>query len=89
MPDAHGSMHLVDIHNYETQHIEPTFNATNDVRFRLFTRSNPTTPQFITLNNREQLANSFFNVNHQTRFQIHGILQPEETEKQFYSYNSS
>jgi len=65
-------MHLVDIRNHDIQEIAPLFNAFNDVLFRLFTRSNPTTPQFIQINNHEQLRNSFFNVNHQTRIHIHG-----------------
>jgi len=72
IPDVHGYMHLVDIHNNDFEEIRPAFNAFNDVIFRLFTRSNPTTPQFITIYNQTQLANSFFNVAHQTRFQIHG-----------------
>lgn len=73
MPDARGNMHLVDIRNNDIEEIAPLFNAFNDVVFRLFTRSNPTTPQFIQINNHGQLANSNFNVNHQTRFQIHGM----------------
>lgn len=73
VPDAHGNMHLVDIRNNDIEEIAPLFNAFNDVVFRLFTRSNPTTPQFIQINNHGQLANSNFNLIHQTRFQIHGI----------------
>jgi len=72
VPDDNGNMHLVDIHNFDNVEIGPTFDAFADMVFRLFTRSNPTTPQFITINNHGQLANSFFNVAHQTRFQIHG-----------------
>ncbi len=74
MPDSRGHMHLVDIRSSDNQEeIAPLFNAFNDIVFRLFTRSNPTTPQVIQINNHGQLANSNFNVNHQTRFQIHGI----------------
>ncbi|XP_037033820.1 lipase member H-like [Bradysia coprophila] len=72
VPDTDGNMHLVDIRNNDDQDITPLFNAFNDVVFRLFTRSNPTSPQFIQINNQAQLVNSNFNVNHQTRFQIHG-----------------
>jgi len=72
IPDANGHMHLVDINNYDVGEIVPAFNAFNDMVFRLFTRTNPTTPQVITINNHAQLINSNFNVNHPTRFQIHG-----------------
>lgn len=66
-------MHLVDIRTVDITEPAPLFNAFNDVYFRLFTRSNPTTPQRIHINNNAQLASSFFNVNHQTRIHIHGI----------------
>ncbi|KAJ6633684.1 Lipase member H [Pseudolycoriella hygida] len=72
VPDENGYMHLVDIRSNDNKEVTPSFVAIRDVVFRLFTRSNPTTPQFIQINNHEQLANSNFNVNHQTRFQIHG-----------------
>lgn len=52
--------------------IEPRFNASSDVNFRLFTRSNPTAPQVINIFNDAELANSNFNPTHQTRFTIHG-----------------
>lgn len=74
IPDASGHIHLIDI-RMNDQEIAPLFNAFNDVIFRLFTRSNPTTPQFIRINNNDQLANSFFNVNHQTRLHIHGTKE--------------
>lgn len=80
IPDAHGNMHMVDINNYDVDEIVPAFNAFNDIVFRLFTRTNPTTPQVITINNNAQLINSNFNVAHPTRFQIHGNLK-------FYSLN--
>ncbi|KAJ6634466.1 Lipase member H [Pseudolycoriella hygida] len=71
--DVNGRMHIVDLTATDME-AEPLFNAYNDVVFRLFTRSNPTTPeaQIIRINNNEQLANSFFNVNHPTRFHVHG-----------------
>lgn len=74
MPDANGHMHLVDINQRGTE-AEPLFNAFNDVVFRLFTRNNPTTPeaQIIQIYNTQQLANSFFNPAHPTRFHIHGM----------------
>ncbi|XP_037024546.1 lipase member H-like [Bradysia coprophila] len=71
--DNDGNMHLVDIRSSDDQQeIAPLFNAFNDIIFRLFTRSNPTQAQVIQINNHGQLASSNFNVNHQTRFQIHG-----------------
>lgn len=77
VPDYRGVMHLVDIQNIDVPEIAPLFNAFNDVVFRLFTRSNPASPQFIQINNYGHLANSNFNVNHQTRFHIHGMLKFE------------
>ncbi len=75
MPDGRGHMHLVDIRSSDNQEeIAPLFNAFNDIVFRLFTRSNPTTPQVIQINNHGHLANSNFNVNHQTRIHIHGKI---------------
>lgn len=81
IPDALGNMHLVDIKNYDVDEIVPAFNAFNDVVFRLFTRSNPTTPQVIVINNHAQLINSNFNVAHPSRFQIHGNLKFHSFEK--------
>lgn len=68
-------MHLVDINQRGTE-VVPLFNAFNDVVFRLFTRSNPTTPeaQIIPIYNTQALLNSHFNPAHQTRFHIHGII---------------
>lgn len=74
MPDANDRLYLVDVNAVESD-VEPLFNAFDDVVFRLFTRNNPTTPQaqIIRIYDTQQLANSFFNVNHPTRFHIHGI----------------
>lgn len=43
--------------------------------FRLFTRSNPVTPQAIQLRNDAQLQGSFFNPTLPTRLHIHGWTQ--------------
>lgn len=75
VPDANYNLHLIDTNaDKETATIEPTFNGPNDMIFQLFTRSNPTVPQIIRLNNNQDLQNSFFNPNHQTRFHVHGWL---------------
>ncbi|XP_037036484.1 phospholipase A1 member A-like isoform X2 [Bradysia coprophila] len=74
VPDANYNLHLIDTNAEETAAIEPTFNGPNDMVFQLFTRSNPTVPQTIRLGNNQDLQNSFFNPNHQTRFHVHGWL---------------
>lgn len=66
IPDSEGRMHMVDMNSYK-EDIEESFNAQNDVRFLLFTRSNPNQGQHIILNNNAQLAQSHFNPAHQTR----------------------
>lgn len=66
IPDTEGRMHMEDINSYHEE-IEESFNAANDVRFLLFTRSNPTNGIAIQFNNNAQLANSPFNPTHQTR----------------------
>lgn len=69
MPDADGNMHMVNLNDNES--VEPTFNAWNQIRFILFTRSNRNGQQ-VALNNAGQLSASHFNSGHQTRFIIHG-----------------
>lgn len=70
VPGDGGLLHLVDINAPEE--IETNFNAVRDMRFFLFTRSNPTQGHQIILNNAATLANSHFNAAHPTRFLIHG-----------------
>lgn len=74
IPDADYKLHLVNVNDLPTE-IEPTFVGERDIIFRLFTRSNPVTPQAIQLRNDAQLQASSFNQNHQTRMFIHGWTQ--------------
>jgi len=71
VPDADGKLHLVDIRALDME-VEPRFVPFTDVIFRLFTTSNPTAPQVITIYNDAQLLASNFNPALQTRFTIHG-----------------
>ena len=52
---------------------EPFFNAQNDVRFLLFSRSNPTNGQPIIFRDLPSLQNSNYNRNLPTRVIIHGF----------------
>ncbi|XP_037024712.1 uncharacterized protein LOC119066385 [Bradysia coprophila] len=70
--DDGGRMHLIDTAISVTSSNEPRFVAFNDVVFRLFTRTNPTVAQIITIYNDGQLTSSAFNPNHLTRLHIHG-----------------
>ncbi|XP_019933424.2 pancreatic lipase-related protein 2 [Aedes albopictus] len=76
VPDANGRLHLVNTNPYNIpdleQEPEKRFTAATDTIFRLYTRSNPTTPQVIGLNNAASLANSNFDAANPTRFIIHG-----------------
>lgn len=71
VPDANGKLHLVDIKSSDdVGEVGPAFVGIQDIIFRLFTRSNLNTPQIIRINNQGDLANSFFNPQHQTRFMV-------------------
>lgn len=74
IPDADYKLRLIDINSVDYD-IEPAFVGFTDIVFRLFTRSNPVQPQAIQILNDAQLASSFFNPAHQTRFHIHGWTQ--------------
>lgn len=74
IPDADYKLHLIDINAIDDE-IGPRFVGLTDIIFRLFTRSNPITPQPIQILNDAQLQNSFFNSAHQTRLHIHGWTQ--------------
>lgn len=74
VPDDNGKLHLVDIKSSDVNEVGPTFVGMQDIVFRLYTRNNPNVPQVIRINNQGDLANSFFNPSHQTRFMIHGWL---------------
>lgn len=77
IPDADYKLHLIDINAVDNE-IVPRFVGFDDIVFRLFTRSNPTTPQLIRILNDAELQSSFFNFVHQTRFHIHGWGQGGE-----------
>lgn len=76
VPDANGRLHLVNLNPYnlpsEDQEPEKRFTAATDTIFRLYTRSNPTSPQVLGLSNVASLTSSNFNPAHPTRFIIHG-----------------
>lgn len=74
VPDDKGKLHLVDIKSSGVTEVGPAFVGTRDIVFRLYTRSNPNTAQVIRIGNQGDLANSFFNPTHQTRYMIHGWL---------------
>lgn len=65
---------MVDVKSSDVDEIGPTFVGMQDIIFRLFTRSNLNAPQIVRIDNQGDLANSFYNPLHQTRFMIHGWL---------------
>lgn len=71
VPDSDGKLHMVDTKCVDTG-VEPLFDASNDMIFRLWTRSNPNAGQIIQINNDPQLDSSHFNPSLQTRFHCHG-----------------
>ncbi|KAG4073150.1 hypothetical protein HA402_002539 [Bradysia odoriphaga] len=73
IPTINGEMEYIDI-NAIDMGMEPAFNGMNDIIFRLFTRRNSgqNDGQIIRIYNNNDLTNSNFNFNHQTRFRIHG-----------------
>ncbi|XP_037048430.1 lipase member H-like [Bradysia coprophila] len=74
VPDTDYKLHLINVNDVPSE-IEPTFVGERDMIFRLFTSSNPITPQTIQIRNDAQLQNSNFNPTHRTRFFIHGWTQ--------------
>lgn len=72
IPDGSGRMHLIDFNSYETETVEPRFNAQNDVFFLLFTRRNPTSGQRLSTNDANAIRNTQWNSKVPTRFVIHG-----------------
>jgi pancreatic triacylglycerol lipase len=71
VPDAGGRMHLVDLDPLEIP-VEPSFVPHEDIVFLLFTRSNPTAGQVLTLGDAGSVLTSNFNPGHETRLTIHG-----------------
>jgi pimeloyl-ACP methyl ester carboxylesterase len=70
VPDADGKLQLLHRSQLHIPLAERFYNAERDIRFLLFTRRNPTTPQVFQFGS--SLAGSHFNANHPTRFTIHG-----------------
>ncbi|XP_055599514.1 inactive pancreatic lipase-related protein 1-like [Uranotaenia lowii] len=72
--DSNGNLHLVNPDPYTVvdAELEPRFVPENDIRFLLFTRSNPVHGQVLEWNNPSSILSSNFNVNDPTRFIIHG-----------------
>jgi pancreatic triacylglycerol lipase len=70
IPDGNGQLILVDLNTYEIdESTEPRFNALADIVFLLYTRSNPTTPQTLRIQDLASVTNSNFNRNHPTRYE--------------------
>lgn len=67
IPDTEGALHLVDVKRAIAEDIEPAFNARQQVRFLLFTRSNPLVGREVQINNAAQLSQSPFNHAHPAR----------------------
>lgn len=71
--DGNGKMHMFDMNPIELEHEpEPSFDPINDMFFLLFTRSNPTVGQRITINDAASLQSSNWRPQSETRFLIHG-----------------
>lgn len=71
MPQFNGDLQWISREQYakESASIQP---RAGQVNFYLYTKSNPTSPRQISLNDASALANSNFNKNNPTRFVIHG-----------------
>ncbi|XP_055538350.1 phospholipase A1 member A-like [Wyeomyia smithii] len=77
VPSSDGRLYLVNINPYNLPDTDPTepehqFSPATDMEFRLFTRSNPTSPQLLVIGNPASITGSNFNAAHPTRFTIHG-----------------
>lgn len=59
IPDGDGNMHLANLHE-EDPEIAPLWNVNTDVIFRLFTNTNPTAGQILTVGNAASISNSNF-----------------------------
>jgi pancreatic triacylglycerol lipase len=68
--EAGGAIRM-DSNTYETEP-ETHFNGVADMRFILFTRSNPTVGHQLILNNVASVVASHFNPAHPTRLTVHG-----------------
>lgn len=70
VPDGFGGMKLVNLDEEPT--FDPFFNPPQDVRFLLFTRSNPTTHQIIRFDDMNSVVASHFSSARPTKFIAHG-----------------
>jgi len=70
VPDGFGGMKLVNLD--EEQAFDPFFNPPADIRFLLFTRSNPTVGQLIRFDDMNSVASSHFSSTRPTKFIAHG-----------------
>lgn len=68
LPDINGHLVIEDINNAE---IEPRFIAEKDVKFFLYSRENPDTPDEIFMSDAS-IKSSHFKSSRNTRFLIHG-----------------
>lgn len=71
---------LVQINDNSIQEPEPFFDALRDVRFLLFTRSNPTNGQQLVFGDFNSIRNSNFNANLPTRVIIHGFQSDSDSD---------
>ncbi|XP_013107020.1 phospholipase A1 VesT1.02 [Stomoxys calcitrans] len=71
VPQIDGTFKWMSREQYETEmsSIEPRAIT---VKFYLYTKSNPSSPQLINVNDANALSKSYFNKNNPTRFVIHG-----------------
>ncbi|XP_067009578.2 pancreatic triacylglycerol lipase [Anabrus simplex] len=67
MPDGDGKLHLVDLE--QTEEVR-AINPVTDIKLLVYTRNNPTSPQYIRIENNEVASN--FNPSAQTRIVSHG-----------------
>ncbi|XP_049763711.1 pancreatic triacylglycerol lipase-like [Schistocerca cancellata] len=72
IPGGDGKLHLVDL-NRDTELLAV---SDSDVSFRLYTQSNPTSPQYVTIGDASSLGS--FSASRPTRFAIHGWLASED-----------
>lgn len=80
IPNAEGQMYLIDLEAPQDQaNPEPFFNPSNDIRFMLYTRKNPTVGQRIFLGDLASVQNSNYYVGNPTRFTVHGWMGSENS----------
>lgn len=70
--DKQNGLKKVPLSDIQADEVSPYFDVEQDVRFELFTPSNPTQAQLLTLNNYTTVKQSNFNWWYPTRILIHG-----------------